>query len=337
MAKRRRRANGGGPAERREERALRLIFGKIVRELEAFDLNALLPERVPLVDIWHGEAFFIVREPASGSSTELLIFDNPYECFRYLRPVTSQHEANRRHIERSCFRLALGPYFMTPDSEELARRSGLEDSPVKATPLCCLPGRPSRLPDRRELERICVVMNELIMMLKAIASQPPNRFFENGATLVRSYDPSVGLWHNMTTDLFGQMDIRAPREVNEGTKLWMELKRLRPGDMKGLELDYGWLAREDEEGFGCAVTAVGRNDPYRSRNDLYDADDAVSGIIQTFLNAAREFGLPKKLYVCRDETEDIFSDIARITGVELKRVKRLPNAISIFNQNGVVW
>ena len=336
MAKRRRRANGGGQAERREERALRLSFGKIVRELEAFDLNALLPERVPLVDIRPDGVCFIVREPAPGGRSELLIFDNPYECSRYLRPCSSRHEADRMYIERSCFRVIPGPRFTGPNPEDPAGR-GAEDTPVKATPLCCLPGRPPRPPGRRELESICAALSELIMMLKAIASQPPNRFFENGATLVRSYDPSVGLWHNMTTDLFGQMDLRAPREVNEGSALWMELKGLRPGDMKGLELDYGWLAREDEEGFDCAVTAVDRNDPYRSRNDLYDADDAVSGIIQTFLNAAREFGLPKKLYVCRDETEDIFSDIARITGVELKRVKRLPNAISIFNKNGVVW
>lgn len=336
MAKRRRRANGGGPAERREERALRLIFGKIVRELEAFDLNALLPERVPLVDIRPDGVYFIVREPAPGGRSELLIFDNPYECSRYLRPCSSRHEADRMYIERSCFRVIPGPRFTGPNPEDPAGR-GAEDTPLKAITLCCLPGKPPRPPGRRELESICAALSELIMMLKAIASQPPNRFFENGATLVRSYDPSFGLWHNMTTDLFGQMDLRAPREVNEGSTLWMELKGLRPGDMKGLELDYGWLAREDEEGFDCAVTAVDRNDPYRSRNDLYDADDAVSGIIQTFLNAAREFGLPKKLYVCRDETEDIFSDIARITGVELKRVKRLPNAISIFNKNGVVW
>ena len=45
---------------------------------------------------------------------------------------------------------------------------------------------------------------------------------------------------------------------------------------------------------------------------------------------------PSTLYLCRDESYDLFEDLAQKLGVKIKRVKRLPAAERILRDLGAV-
>ena len=49
-----------------------------------------------------------------------------------------------------------------------------------------------------------------------------------------------------------------------------------------------------------------------------------------------EHGIPSTLYLCRDESYDLFEDLAQKLGVKIKRVKRLPAAERILRDLGAV-
>ena len=62
--------------------------------------------------------------------------------------------------------------------------------------------------------------------------------------------------------------------------------------------------------------------------NYYDCrpDDAPECIFLTVAEAWEEYGLPRTLYICRDDSESYFIDLVQHLGLKLKRVKRLPAA-----------
>ena len=48
--------------------------------------------------------------------------------------------------------------------------------------------------------------------------------------------------------------------------------------------------------------------------------------------AWEEYGLPRTLYICRDDSESFFIDLVQQLGLKLKRVKRLPAAARFLRE-----
>ena len=190
-----------------------------------------------------------------------------------------------------------------------------------------------RVPEGEALAFLLDCLGNFHMELKALQAGHIKPDFANGEMLLRYYSPADKLWMNVIAPFSLPEELPHPIIFREDSAKLRELRALPAANtVRRVEFDFGWLDEPvqdnpgDEPYFPVQVVLTDRQTDevlclYHCRpDDLMDcAFTAWSEVIHTH-------GLPETLYVCRNDSYDLFEDLTQKLGVNLKRVKRLPAA-----------
>ena len=136
---------------------------------------------------------------------------------------------------------------------------------------------------------------------------------------------------------------RASVVMQETAETLNELRSLPPAQLvQQMEFDFSWLAEpvqdkpSDEPFFPVVAVVTDRKsgEPLAVRGGR--PEDLLSCAFDAWQEALHKCGVPKTLYVGRDEGLDLFEDFAKKLGVRCKQVKRLPAAAKMLRNCGAV-
>lgn len=176
-------------------------------------------------------------------------------------------------------------------------------------------------------------MKNLYMQLRALSEDLIHLNFENGDMLLRFYSPQDKLWMNVVTPF--HIPEQPPQPIffrEDSPKLRKLLGQPLSHTIHKVEFDFGWL---DEP-----VEPTSGGTPYfplqviftvRDTGDLLSLyhcrpEELMDCAFTAWSELIYQHGIPQMLYVCREESYDLFEDFAHKLGVKLKQVKHLPAA-----------
>lgn len=200
-----------------------------------------------------------------------------------------------------------------------------------------------RVPEGEALAFLLDCLGNFHMELKALQAGHTKPDFANGEMLLRYYSPADKLWMNVIAPFSLPEELSHPIIFREDSAKLRELRALPAADtVRRVEFDFGWLDEPvqdkpgDEPYFPAQVVLTDRQTGevlclYHCR-----PDDLMDCAFTAWSEVLHARGLPGTLYVCRNDSYDLFEDFAQKLGVKLKRVKRLPAAEKILRNLGAV-
>lgn len=199
------------------------------------------------------------------------------------------------------------------------------------------------VPEGEDLAFLFDCLGNFYMQLQAIEKSGKIPDFEHGTMVLRYYSPREELWMNMQVPF--ELPPEAPHSVilaGTSPKL-KELKALgAAADVRKIEFDFGWVDLPQQDN--------SREEPYYPMQVVFTdresgrllslfhcrPEDGMDCAFSAWSEVLHQYGIPEMLYVCRDESYDLFEDFAHKLGVKIKQVKRLPAAQRILRDQGAV-
>lgn len=179
-------------------------------------------------------------------------------------------------------------------------------------------------------------LGNFCMMLKALQKFDRKPDAAAGEMLVRYYSEKDDLWLNRIAPASLLPEPEFPRYVaKENSPAFRHLKELpASADHPKMEFDFGWVTAPAQDAPDFRLLAVVTDRETGEVLNYYDCrpDDAPECIFLTVAEAWEEYGLPRTLYICRDDSESFFIDLVQQLGLKLKRVKRLPAAARFLRE-----
>lgn len=270
------------------------------------------------------ELFSILVSP-SARDYNLLTAEGPH----------SFRQEMRRYIEQESFTVLFCPKELVPD--DLCRIYRQLSLDFGDGPWPCIhykrAGYTSQLPQRDQLAFLLDCMGNFVMLLRAAKTFENKPDFENGEMLLRFYSPEQQLWLNAAVPFSMPPTFFPSLLLQEDSPLLKELKGLSPSDsVRKMEFELGWITDPTVEKpretpfFPQLVVLTDRETGDILWVSQCRKEEYLGCALDAWTNALKQYGIPKMLYVSRDESYDLFEDMAPKLGIKLKRVKRLPAA-----------
>lgn len=179
-------------------------------------------------------------------------------------------------------------------------------------------------------------LGNFCMMLKALQKFDRKPDAAAGEMLVRYYSEKDNLWLNRIAPASLLPEPEYPRYVaKENSPAFRHLKEPPvSADHPKMEFDFGWVTAPGQDAPDFRLLAVVTDRETGEVLNYYDCrpDDAPECIFLTVAEAWEEYGLPRTLYICRDDSESYFIDLVQHLDLKLKRVKRLPAAARFLRE-----
>ena len=189
-----------------------------------------------------------------------------------------------------------------------------------------------------ELAFVADCLGNFLMQLRAIQEEGMRPEFQKGDMMLRFYSARENLWMNVVEPLEFPADPGNPVVFRPNSSKLRAMQGLgRSATHRKVEFDFGWQQEPEEDGcFWMEVLLTDRETGellclYRCR-----PEELMNCAFTAWREVVEEHGIPSTLYLCRDESCDLFEDLAQKMGVKIKRVKRLPAAERILRDLGAV-
>lgn len=195
----------------------------------------------------------------------------------------------------------------------------------------------SQTPHEQELAFVVDCLDNLHMQLLALQEIDAIPDYENGEMLLRYYSAEDDLWYNVIAPFAIPPEVISTLMMTEDSPLMEELSQLPVStSVPRMEFDFGWLDEpvQDEENdipyFPLHVVVTDRQADKQLSLYHCKPEDFIGCALTALSEVFRKHGIPETLYVCRDESYDLFEDLTQKLGIQLKRVKHLPSAERIL-------
>lgn len=333
--------------ERRQEDELWQELIDCIDKIRALKPWKLASEGAPFVYIPKSADRIIVSSYMRDvdGSRGVITFPSLQEYDRAQRPLPSRRQSARAYIEQEACMVFWGERDDVPRPlREVYRRLSLhfEDGQWPRV-LCKRRGCLEAVPQGREIGAMLENLGNFCMQLRALQERASRPDFEDGDMLLRIYSPQDQLWLNMVRPFVSLPLLRRVVTVRDESPSLQHLRTLpRAQEVRRVELDYGWIDAPNKKHKGeapCFPAAVVMTDRQTGEVLGYytcGPEELMDCAFALWEEVLCEHGIPETLYVCRDETDELFEDMTQKLGVKLKRVKKLPAAESLLRECGAV-
>ena len=200
-----------------------------------------------------------------------------------------------------------------------------------------------RVPEGEALAFLLDCLGNFHMELKALQAGHIKPDFANGEMLLRYYSPADKLWMNVIAPFSLPEELPHPIIFREDSAKLRELRALpaakyRPAGGIRFRLAGRACAGQSRRRTLFPVQVVLTDRQTDEVLCLYHCrpDDLMDCAFTAWSEVIHTHGLPETLYVCRNDSYDLFEDLTQKLGVNLKRVKRLPAAERVLRNLGAV-
>ena len=278
-------------------------------------------------------------------SMGILVFPSPKDYPTDSGEKTTAREDARAFIEMEQYSVFLTRREEVPDEmQKIYRRLALDcKDGLWPWVIHKRRGYLGRVPEGDDLAFLLDCLGNFHMELKALEAGSSKPDFANGEMLLRYYSPDDKLWMNMIAPFFLPQELRHPTIFREDSPKLQELRTLPAADtVRRVEFDFGWLEEpvqdkaDDEPYFPAQVVLTDRQTGEVLCLYHCSPDDLMDCAFTSWSEVLHAHGLPETLYVCRNDSYDLFEDLAQKLGVKLKRVKHLPAAERVLRHLGAV-
>lgn len=254
-------------------------------------------------------------------------------------------QAIRNHIETECYSVYLSPKEeVPPEMRKIYRQFKLDlGSGLWPWIIHKRRGYLGDVPTGENLAFLYDCLGNFCMQLQAMQEFKNRPDFEHGSMMLRYYSPQKELWMNMEVPFALPPEEAHPVILREDSPKLNKLKTLGPAtEVRKVEFDFGWLdfptqEDSDEEPY-YPMQVVFTDRESGQLLSLYHCrpEDGTDCAFTAWSEVLNQYGIPEMLYVCRNDSYDLFEDFAQHLGVKIKLVKRLPAAQRILRDQGAV-
>lgn len=276
--------------------------------------------------------FSCVQE--AQNSLGIMVFPSPEDYARLVPDEGSTYRQElRNYVELSSITVYLTEKEeVPPEIQQLYQQLSMKFGPELWPWVSCkMWGHPPDSATPEELEFLLDCLKNFYMQLRALDENRLAPDFAQGDMLLRFYSPPDQLWMNVITPLQLPPRQPAPVEFREDSE---KLKKLREqpasSTVQKVEFDFGWRdeptqdSEDDQPYFPLQVVFTDRESGELLSSYMCRPEQLLDCAFTAWSEVIYHHGIPKMLYVCRDQAHDLFEDFTRKLGVKLKRVKHLP-------------
>lgn len=333
--------------ERRQEDELWQELMNCIGAIWALKPWKLASEGAPFVYIPQSADRVIVSsymQDADGSRG-IMTFPSPQEYDRAQQPLPSRRQSARAYIEQEACMVFWGERDDVPRPlREVYRRLSLHfENGQWPRVLCKRRGYLEAVPHGGELCILLECLGNFHMQLRALQERKRKPDFGDGDMMLRVYSPQDRLWLNMVRPFASLPPLCRVVTVRDESPSLRHLRTLpRAQKVRRVELDYGWIDAPQEKRkneapcFSATVVMTDRQTGEMLGYYTCEPEDLMDCAFALWEEVLCEHGLPETLYICREETAELFEDMAQKLGVKCKHVKKLPAAERLLRDCGAV-
>lgn len=306
--------------------------------LESIDPLAYVPKDFD-------QMFYFSCVQDAEDSMGIMIYPSPQEYTRVCHDKVTARQEARNYIELECFVVSFTSKAEVPPDIQAQYRQLSLDFGDGLWPWLSHKRR-GYLTDsveREAVELILDCMKNLYMQLRALAEDLVHPDFSQGDMLLRFYSPQDELWMNVAVPFYIPPQPCQPIVLREDSAKLRELRgQLVSHTIRKVEFDFGWLDEPVEPTSGgtpyfpLQVIFTDRDTGSLLSCYYCRPEELMDCAFTAWSELIYQHGIPQMLYVCREESTDLFEDFAQKLGVKFKQVKHLPAAQRVLrDRNGV--
>lgn len=281
----------------------------------------------------------------ANNSVGLMVFPSAQDYKSILSQKMTAREEGRRFIEMENYSIYFSHAEEVPlEMQHIYRRLSL-NFPDGLCPWIIHKRRGELgMPlEASELPFLLDCMGNFHMMIRSLTEGKLTPNFESGNMLLRSYSPKDKLWMNAVMPLCDLSNTSNPILIKEDSPKLQHLQTLSASNtLRRVEFDFGWLDEpvldqpKTPPFFPMQVIFTDRQTG--AVLSLYECHpkDFMDCAFTAWSEVIQKHGIPETLYLCRDESLDLFQDFTKKLGVKIKHVKRLPATERIMRDLGTV-
>ena len=294
--------------------------------------------------------FFSCVQDEDEDAFGVIVYPSPHKYLAATQARATGREFMRSYIESDTYTV-----FFTPCREDVPegmlkvyRRLGLDfKGGLWPWVLHKRRGYLGAVPEGDDLAFLMDCMGNFHMQVKALRQGGLlDRLTEGDMVLRFHLADGSEPWKNAVLP-FSELELppapRVPVLMRDSSEKLKELRGLSgDGQFQQMEFDFGWLLEpvqdkpSDEPFFPVVAVVTDRKSGEFLAVRGGPPESLLDCAFDAWQEALRKYGLPKTLYVGRDESFDLFEDFAQKLGVKCKQVKRLPAAARALRGCGAV-
>ena len=294
--------------------------------------------------------FFSCVQDKEDASFGVIVYPSPQEYLAATQERATGREEMRSYIESDVYTVSYTPCRedVPEDMLKVYRRLGLDfTGDLWPWAIHKRRGYLGAVPEGDDLAFLLDCMGNFHMQVKALCQGALRGKLKEGDMVLRfRLEDGREPWKN-TILPFAELKLppapRNPVIMRESSEKLKELRGLPIAEqVQQMEFDFSWLAepvqdKPSAEPFFPIVAVVTdrkSGEPLAIRSG--QPEDLLDCAFDAWQEALRKCGVPKTLYISRDESLDLFDDFAKKLGVKCKQVKHLPAATKVLRNCGAV-
>lgn len=294
--------------------------------------------------------FFSCVQDAADGSFGIIVYPSPQEYLAATHERATGREEMRSYIESNVYTVTFTPCRadVPEDMLKVYRRLGLDfKGGLWPWAIHKRRGYLGAVPEGDDLTFLMDCLGNFHMQVKALCQGALQGKLKEGDAVLRFFMADGREPWKTAILPFAELELppapRASVVMQETAETLNELRSLPPAQLvQQMEFDFSWLAEpvqdkpSDEPFFPVVAVVTDRKsgEPLAVRGGR--PEELLGCAFDAWQEALHKCGVPKTLYVGRDEGLDLFEDFAKKLGVRCKQVKRLPAAVKMLRNCGAV-